>query len=175
MADEAGNGAENTALGRKKKQILTLVVVGVVLVALSTSSTVLVLKWWSEHELASKQTGELAEPAPVKEVKPQAIYYSLPQPILVSFSSDGRQRFLQAQLTLMTRDAAVAAALEEHAALLQSNLMMLFSGQDYNELQTLAGKELLRQLALTDVQRLLEQETGTPGVEQVLFTAFVMQ
>jgi flagellar FliL protein len=172
MADEAGNGAENTALGRKKKQILTLVVVGVVLVGLSTSSTVLVLKWWSERELASKQA---EESAPVKEVKPQAIYYSLPQPILVSFSSGGRQRFLQAELTLMTRDAAVAAALEEHAALLQSNLMMLFSGQDYNELQTLAGKELLRQLALTDVQRLLEQETGTPGVEQVLFTAFVMQ
>lgn len=172
MADEAGNGAENTALGRKKKQILTLVVVGVVLVALSTSSTVLVLKWWSERKLASMQA---EESAPLKEVKPQAIYYSLPQPILVSFSSDGRQRFLQAQLTLMTRDAAVAAALEEHAALLQSNLMMLFSGQDYNELQTLAGKELLRQLALMDVQRLLEQEIGTPGVEQVLFTAFVMQ
>ena len=75
----------------------------------------------------------------------------------------------------MVREEDVVAAIEEHSTMLQHGLLMLFSGQDYGELQTAEGKELLRQMALEEVQRMLEQEIGKPGIEQVLFTNFVMQ
>jgi flagellar FliL protein len=34
---------------------------------------------------------------------------------------------------------------------------------------------LLRQLALEELRKRLEAEIGKPGIEQVLFTSFVMQ
>ena len=69
----------------------------------------------------------------------------------------------------------MVAAVEEHSVMLQHGLLMLFSSQDYTELQTAEGKEVLRQKALAEIQRLLEQEIGQPGVEQLLFTNLVMQ
>jgi flagellar FliL protein len=37
------------------------------------------------------------------------------------------------------------------------------------------GKEQLRQECLKEIQRILTKETGKPGVEDVLFTSFVVQ
>src|SRR5690606_26831659 len=110
-----------------------------------------------------------------ESAKKPAIYYPLQPVFIVNFESQGRQRFLQAELNLMLRDEAVIAALELHMPAIRNSLVMLFSGQTYEDLQTAEGKELLRQQALLNVQEVLEKEIGKPGVEQVLFTNFVMQ
>ena len=52
---------------------------------------------------------------------------------------------------------------------------MLFGGEVYDELQTDEGKELLRQKALEVLQEIIKQEVGVNGVEEILFTSFVMQ
>ena len=52
---------------------------------------------------------------------------------------------------------------------------MLFSGQEFEALQTPEGKEALRQASLAEVQKVMQEKIGKPGVEQVLFTDFVMQ
>lgn len=174
MAQDKDGTSTAVAPATNTRHMLTLAGIGLALMLLSAGGTWFVLKWWMNDVVqAGAEKSATEEPAVVVKQKP--IYYPLEQPVLVSFGVRGQQRFLQAQLTLMTRDPVVADALAEHHVLLQSSLMMLFSSQDYNELQTVEGKELLRQLALTEVQRLMEQETGSPGVEQVLFTAFVMQ
>jgi flagellar FliL protein len=59
--------------------------------------------------------------------------------------------------------------------MIRNALVLQFGGQVYADLQTAEGKELLRQQALENIQNLLQQEIGKPGVEQVLFTNFVMQ
>lgn len=166
-------------MGTSKKKILIMVVIGIVLMGLSAGGTLMALGMLSgDSEVAGTVDGE-----PVgedggeaqEEVKKPAIYYPMKPAMIVSFNVRGRQRFLQAEISLMTRDQSSLADIEEHSALLQNGLLMLFSGQDYGELQTPEGKELLRQQSLQEIQKLLEQETGKPSVEQVLFTAFVMQ
>lgn len=174
MAQEKAGNPATVASATNTKHMLTLAGIGLALVLLSAGGTWFVLKWWMADVVQAGTPPAVAEDTGVA-VKARPIYYPLQQAVLVSFNVRGQQRFLQAELSLMTRDPLVADALAEHNALLQSSLMMLFSSQDYNELQTIEGKELLRQLALVEVQRLMEQETGSPGVEQVLFTAFVMQ
>jgi flagellar FliL protein len=82
---------------------------------------------------------------------------------------------LQAELTLMTRDGSVIGAVELHQAMIRNSLIMLIGGKSFEDLQTAEGKELLRQDCLQEIQRLLQQEIGKPGIEQVLFTDFVMQ
>jgi len=76
---------------------------------------------------------------------------------------------------VMTRDPEVAQAIEAHMPVIRNNLVMLFSGQKYEEVATREGKERLRQQTLAEIQKVLEERIGKPGVEDVYFTAFVMQ
>lgn len=177
MAEENADAQPENAGGGKKKLIL-LVVIGLLLVGLSVGGTLVALKFLGGEEDAQMSAEAEAEAAAAMEEETRslpAIYYPLKPTIIVNFNARGRQRFLQADVSLMVREDDVVAAIEEHSTMLQHGLLMLFSGQDYTELQTAEGKELLRQSALQEVQRLLEQEIGKAGVEQVLFTNFVMQ
>ena len=53
--------------------------------------------------------------------------------------------------------------------------MTLLGEQDFVALRTEAGKEALRERVLATLQDVLRTETGSPGVEQVYFTEFVVQ
>lgn len=163
------NAQEQPKPASSKKRLIIYCALGFLAVALSVGGTLLAVKLiYAEEE----------EVLPVAEVPPPpqpAIYYPLKPPIVVNFSVKGRQRFLQAELTLMTRDIDVVSAIELHQPMIRNALLLLMGGQAYAELQSAEGKELLRQQSLQEIQRLLNQEIGKPGIEQVLFTNFVMQ
>ncbi len=175
MADEE-DVAEGEEGGKKtgKKKILLLALVGVLLIGLSVGGTLLAISLLGPKP---EETEEMMveDEEPIEEALLPAIYYPLKPPIIVNFNARGRQRYLQAELTLMTREEDVIAAIELHMPMIRNGLVLLFGGQSYEQLQTAEGKEILRQEALAEIQRLLEQEIGKPGVEQVLFTNFVMQ
>jgi len=156
--------------GKKRLILLALVLLGVV--AISVAATMLALKFLapSSPDVTTETSADASPPLP----KP-AIYYPLKPPIIVNFMVRGRQRFLQAELTLMTRDESVISTIELHQAMIRSSLILLIGGQAYEELQTAEGKELLRQQCLQEIQRILQQEINKPGIDQVLFTNFVMQ
>ncbi len=153
----------------KKKKWLLLGGVLLLLIAISVAATLYFLGFFSDEETAEQPAEE-----PVEEVS-AAVYYPLKPAFITNFDVRGRQRFMQAELTLMLRDNAVVPALELHMPAIRNALVMLMRGQDYQELQTPEGKELLRQRALLEVQEVLQQEIDSPGVEQVLFTNLVLQ
>jgi flagellar FliL protein len=62
-----------------------------------------------------------------------------------------------------------------HMPLIRNSLVLLFSSQSFVDLQTAAGKEVLKQASLDAINGILEQETGQGGIDAVLFTNFVMQ
>jgi flagellar protein FliL len=82
---------------------------------------------------------------------------------------------LQVDISVLTREEDVIEAIQIHESMLRNSLVMLIGGQSFTEVQTAEGKELLRQQCLQELQRLLVQEIKKPGIEQVLFTSFVMQ
>lgn len=104
-----------------------------------------------------------------------AMYFPIKPAFVVNFSTPGRQRFMQVEITVLTREMDVFNALQTHMPLIKNRLVMLFSGEIYDELQTNEGKELLRLKALDAMQQVMQQEIAKPGVEEVLFTSFVMQ
>lgn len=67
------------------------------------------------------------------------------------------------------------AAIETHMPMIRNTLNMIIGGQVYQEIQTAEGKELMRQQCLQALRKNLEAEIGKPGIEEVLFTSFVMQ
>lgn len=104
-----------------------------------------------------------------------AIYLPIDPAFVVNFASQGKARFLQVTVEVMTRDPLMPDQVKLHMPVIRNNLMLLFSSQSYDGVSTLEGKEALREEALEVVQQILEEETGDPGVEAVYFTSFVMQ
>lgn len=161
----------------RRKQKIKLTVFAVLLVLLSVGVTLGLLYFLAPGDAGS--TGEAEEQAeqsePLEKARQQAIYFPLKEKFVINYNVRGRQRFLQTEVNLMFRDNEVATVLEQHLPRVRNDLIMLFSGQEFEDLQTPEGRELLRQDALRRVQAILQQEMGQPGVEQVLFTSFVMQ
>jgi flagellar FliL protein len=157
MAEE-NEAAED---GGGKKKIIMLAVIGLVLIGLTIGGTLFAVQMLSPEPEAEVALGEDGKPIPpegeavVEEetIKP-AIYFPLKPPIIVNFQARGRQRFMQAEVSLMTRDNEVIEAIELHMPMLRNSLVLKFGGQEYEELQTEEGRELLRQEALKELQGL---------------------
>lgn len=143
----------------------------VLLVAVGVGVTLFAL----DSPAAPEAAGGEAAASSSAQSKASAIYYPLKPEFITNYTVHGRQRFIKVDMTLMLRDNSVVPALELHMPALRNAIIMLLRGQVYEELQTPEGKELLRQHSLVAVQEVLEAEIGRPGVEQVLFTNFVMQ
>ena len=126
---------------------------------------------------ASKATDEVAEQEgdDVPDLPAAAVYVALTPAFTVNFKDDGKSRFLQVTLEAMTRDAAVAESIEQNMPMIRNNLVLLFSSKDSSQLETLEGKEALREETRAGIQEVVTQEGAEGDVEAVYFTSFVMQ
>jgi len=121
------------------------------------------------------------EEAVVEEVRLPAVYTNIRtktgRPMFVStvLSDDDRAHYLQAYVVAKSRDPLVAPALEKHMPLIVSRLNTMFSTQEFAKLSTLEGKQNLREDATKLLQKIMKERIKISGVEEVLFTNFVMQ
>ncbi len=177
MAEEEDKVTEEKPSGGKKKLII-FIVLAIVLIGASIGGTLFAVKMLSPEPEVAQELDEDGNPitgAEEEEVKGPAIYFPLKPALIVNYDVRGRQRFLQAEISVMTREEDVINAVEIHMPMIRNNLILLFSGQTYDELQTDEGRELLKQDSLKELQNIMEQEIGKPGIEKILFTNFVMQ
>lgn len=176
MADEEDQQAEdgkeiNDNSGKKKKLIMMLVLM-LVIVGVSIGGTITVLKM-------------LAPPPPVdpdavmeEEVEAPAqpaIYYPLKPEYILNIDARGRRRYMRLDIALMLRDDELISVIELHRPSIDNVINLIGGGQIFEEIQTAEGKEFLRLQLTQEIQAVFEKEVGKPGVEQVLFTNFVMQ
>lgn len=169
-APAAGN-AEAKPAG-KMKLIIIIVVAVLLAVGLSVGGTWFFLSKKNDSAVAEAKAAAAAPAVPVKQA---AIYEELSPAFVVNFNDQGRARYMQVSVALMTRDQVALDALKVHMPVLRNRLVMLFSSQDFAALITPVGKEMLRQQATASVQELAQKETGNVTVEQVLFTNLVLQ
>lgn len=183
---------------KKKKKLFMFIGLAVLLVLISVGATFFIVSkmMGSKHSSDDEASAESSEAA--ETVVAPAIYYPMKPNFTVNYDVNGRQRFLQAELTLMYRDPEVLKTLELHMPAVRNGLVMLLSSQVFEELQTAEGKEKLRAAALKIVQDTIAKEEAAgaakaeeseedkdkeksaehkaaPNVEQLLFTQFVMQ
>lgn len=113
-----------------------------------------------------------AEAAPEK--KPE-LYLPLDPAFVVNFRDDQAVRYLQVGVSLMSHDQSELDAAKEAQPVIRNELLMLFSGQNYENLIDAAGKQKLQAQALAAVQKIISARTGKPGIDALYFTSFVMQ
>jgi flagellar FliL protein len=184
---------------KKKKKLFMFIGLAVFLVLISVGATFFIVSkiMNSKHAAEGDETSSDSSEATENVTVAPAIYYPL-KVFTVNYDVNGRQRFLQAELTLMYRDEAVMKTLELHMPAVRNGLVMLLSRQVFEELQTAEGKEKLRTSALQTVQDIIAKEEAAtadkgkekddkkdkekikdkklqPNIEQILFTQFVMQ
>jgi flagellar FliL protein len=124
------------------------------------------------HEAPKGADAKPAKPAKSKE-PPQ--YLAFDPPLVVSFQDQSTMRFLQVTVEVMGRSEETLAAVKTHMPVIRNNLLMMLGGRNMQQLTERDGKEKLRQDALAEVQRILKENTGKPGVEDLYFTSFVVQ
>lgn len=107
--------------------------------------------------------------------KKLAHFFPIRPVFVVNIPSKGKIKFLQVQVDIMSRHEDLLEDLEVYAPLVKSNLVSLFSGQQYEDLITTEGREALREKATELVKKVMKEQTGKSKVEQVLFTSFVTQ
>lgn len=174
MADEDGLdvGAEVEKKGGKKKLIIILAIV-LVLLGGGGAAAYFFLFSGSDDAVAEETAGAGAEDAAA--ISGPSIYLELDEPFVVDFMVNGKQRYLQLEMTIKSKDQAQIDAVKVHMPLIRNSLVLLLSSQSFDALQTMDGKAALKQAALDSINGILQQETGSGGIDGVLFTNFVMQ
>jgi flagellar FliL protein len=125
----------------------------------------------AEHQaMGAAPEGRLSEAEAGK-----AIYFKFDPAFVVNFQAGEELRFLQVAVEVMSRDPVAIKAVEEHMPVLRNNLIVLFSSQDFTTISTRVGKERIRAQVLSEIQKILREKIGKPGVDEVYFTTFVMQ
>lgn len=104
-----------------------------------------------------------------------AIYFPLDPAFVVNLADRDGVRYLQADVQLMTRDAATAAAIQLHAPAIRNRLLLMFGDQTLAQLSQRAAKERLQDAGRDEVRALLEAEGAPAAVEAMYFTSFVTQ
>lgn len=113
-------------------------------------------------------------------VKARPIYLPLKPPFVVNYGGKGRLKYLKAELSVRVKDSSAANSVRHHMPLIRNNLVLLFSKQTDEDIDTQEGKELLRQSALEEIRTVVleedgERPDGEEGIVDLYFNNFVIQ
>ncbi len=166
QAEEGGEVTEPTGGGKKK------IILIVAALALIGGGVFAAMTFLGEDEAADGE--ELVEEPTPASTPP--IYTSLHPPLVVNFKDElGDAHFMQITMEAMARDQEIINAVREHTPAIRNALILLFSSAIYEEVTTLPGKKKMLADGLAEIQRVMTEQIGEPGVEAVYFTALVIQ
>lgn len=115
---------------------------------------------------------EVAGETAVVEELPDPLYVSLNPAFMVTFKNGSSLRYLQTELSIMSFESEVIEEIENNRPAVRNNILMHISSQDYDQLESVEGREALRESVRAAVQESLRTEQP---VEAVYFNTFVMQ
>ena len=112
----------------------------------------------------------------VVESSDPAIYQSLHPPLVINLiDSFGDSHFMQITLEVMSRDQNVINSVREHTPAIRNALILFFGTAKYDEVVTREGKQVLLDQALAEIQKVMQEQIGKPGVEAAYFTSLIVQ
>lgn len=105
-----------------------------------------------------------------------AIYTSLQPPLLVNLTDTvGSSHFMQVTMEVMAREQDVINAVRDNAPIVRNSLILLYSGENYEDVVTREGKEKMLADGLAEIKKVMKQESGVSGIEAIYFTNLVIQ
>ena len=173
MAEENTEAEAEAETKGGKGKIIMIAVGAVVLLAAGVFAGPMVQNMMGGGEEPAADAAE----APAEEPQGKdAIYQGIHPPLLINFIDErGKGRFLQISLELLTREESVVEAIKTHTPVIRNNLILLYGDIQYADVSTRDGKAKMLDMALEEINKILEEQTGEQGVEAVYFTNLVVQ
>ena len=172
MADEENQQEAPQEKSGGAKKMIIFGVAGLVLVAIGIFAGPAVMNVISPPEEPETEASEGAADVPVGP----AIYQSLHPPLVVNFKDAyGDPHFMQVTMEVMGRDQEAVNAVREHIPAIRNALILMFGQAKYEEVITREGKEKMLEDARNEIQSVMTEQIGEPGIEEVYFTALVIQ
>lgn len=170
-------GEEAAATAPKKKSSMGKIIIILVSVLVLAGGGAGAYFYFGTNHAAGAGTEEGKSVGGKGESTPKAapVYYAFDPAFVVNFQDNSAIRFLQVTIEVMSRDPLVIEAVKTHMPVLRNSLVLLFSSQSPENIMSREGKEKIRADALKEIQKVMKEQTGSPGVEAVYFTGFVMQ
>jgi flagellar FliL protein len=136
-----------------------------------------IVKAWIMLLLAlSLPVAAVAEEAK-EEVAPKVSYVTLSPPFVGNYGLDGtpKLKVYKADVALRVTGDEAAKAVKANEPLIRNQLVALFAQQSTETMNNVEAKEKLRQEALKQTQQIMNDETGKPVVEDLLFNNLIIQ
>ena len=161
--------------GGKKKKLILIGGGAAVVVVLAVVGFMLFSGGGSEPAGGSDGSGQTTAAAGAEQSKGSALYVPMPRPFVFNVPGASRDRMVQIKVQLLVRGTNNETIAMRHIPLIEGSLLETFSAANADELVTVAGRDALKNKALSDLQQAMIEVVGSVVVEEVLFTGFVMQ
>ena len=156
------------------KNILIIAAAQTVLILVAVAGT-----WFMFlYTLPAQGVEEVAAEEKAAPAKPKtpAQYFSIDPALVVNLQGDGKMRFLQVQLEVMTREDNVSELLTTHNTRIRNALIFQLGSLSVEELRQPDGKARIQDNAKMAINKVLKEEVGAKDpIEAVYFTKFVIQ
>lgn len=119
--------------------------------------------------------GEEEEGKEGEKKKPEILYVGLTPALVGNYGPGPKLKYYKADIALRVTGKKTEEQVAYHEPLIRNQLVQLFSQQTDESMGSVEAKEALRQEALKQVQQVLQQETGKPLVDDLLFNNLIVQ
>ncbi|MEX3774490.1 flagellar basal body-associated protein FliL [Pseudomonas sp. MYb118] len=136
------------------------------------------MKAWIMLLLAlSLPVAAVAEEAKEGEAAPKVNYITLTPPFVGNYGLDGtpKLKVYKADVALRVTGDEATKLVKANEPLIRNQLVALFAQQTGETMNNVEAKEKLRQEALKQTQQIMNDETGKPVVEDLLFNNLIIQ
>jgi flagellar protein FliL len=186
MADEdldldSGDGGNAP---KSSKKMLIIIIIGVLLlVTVAVLGTLFATGVFddSSEQTESSENAEAVDADPDSEEsvgseKPEDVsYWPLEPPFVLNFEGKSKAKYMQIGMEVATISDKAQAAVQKHMPVIRNEVVLLLSGQKYEEMVTPDGKEQLRAELIETINKILKQHNVRIGIHKIYFTSFVMQ
>ncbi|WP_322994698.1 flagellar basal body-associated FliL family protein [Castellaniella sp.] len=154
-------------------RLLKFILLLIVIIGATVAGTMLFLNRTSASTPDVQATP--AVEAPVAPPVIQAPIFAELEPFTVTLYGELRNRILYTAITLRLGDEASRKQIQDYMPEVRDRILKVLSAQQLAQIQTPQGRDALSSALKTDLSRSFAAQLPGPSVEDVLFTAFVVQ
>jgi len=166
--------AENEEIeGEEKKSSKVIIIAAVVLLLLIGGGA-------AYYFMAGDDSSESVENSEEQKDEEEAVaseqvYYDMEKALIVNFPKGSAASLIQVSLSLLLDSVETIDVVKKHEPMIRNNLLMAISAKGADKLLTTEGKEELRTEMLAEITNVMERMSKKNKVDNIFFTAFVMQ
>ena len=175
--------SEDEDAAPKSKKMMIIIIIGVVLLLIVGIAGGLFATGFfddaeqsqSEQTAAGEDGAEAGNQDSVEEQSTEFLYWALEPAFVLNFEGKSKARYMQVGLELVTTSNKAYVGIKKHMPVIRSEIVLLLSGQKYEEMVTPEGKEQLRAEIMEVINGILTERKIKSSITNIYFTSFVMQ